>query len=157
MKPEEALLNLRDFIEGFGDEKVRHSFYLEFSRRKLLLSLVEEYVPKGGIVVDLGAQPFIVSCALKLMGYEVIAYDYDPEPYLNIAKAFGVKVVRCDLERDSLDMEDESVDCVVFSEVIEHINPYYINHVIAEINRILKVGGEAHYNNPKYSFAIQKN
>jgi len=142
MKPEEALLNLRDFIERFGDERVRHSFYLEFSRRRLLLSLIEEYVPKGGIVVDLGAQPFIVSCALKLMGYEVIAYDYDPEPYLNIAKTCGVKVVKCDLEQDSWGMEDYSADCVVFSEVIEHINPYYVTHVMAEINRVLKVGGK---------------
>jgi len=42
MKPEEALLNLRDFIEGFGDEKVKHSFYIEFHRRLLVLRLVEE-------------------------------------------------------------------------------------------------------------------
>jgi len=141
MKAIEALLNIKDVIETHGDEKVKHSFYVEFHRRLLVLRLVEEYCQKG-VVVDLGAQPFIVSCALKLMDYEVIAYDYDPEPYLNIAKTFGVKVVKCDLEQDSLSMEDDLATCVVFSEVIEHINPYYVNHVIAEINRILKVGGK---------------
>ena len=76
------------------------------------------------------------------MGYEVIAYDYDPDPYLDIAKAFSVKVIKCDLERDSLGMEDGSADCAVLSEVIEHINPYYVNHTLSEINRILKVGGK---------------
>jgi SAM-dependent methyltransferase len=76
------------------------------------------------------------------MGYDVIAYDYEPDRYLDIAKAFGVKVVKCDLERDSLSMEDGSIDCAVFSEVIEHLNPYYVNHTLAEINRILKMGGK---------------
>jgi len=142
IKPIEALLNIKDFIENYKDEKVRHSFYLEFSRRLLVLQLVKKYVSKGSLVVDLGAQPFIVSCALKLMGYEVIAYDYDPDRYLDIAKAFGVKVIRCDLERDSLSMEDGSVDCAILSEVIEHLNPYYINHTLTEVNRILKVGGK---------------
>jgi len=107
-----------------------------------VLRLVEKYVSKGSLVLDLGAQPFIVSCALKLMGYEVIAYDYHPDPYLDIAKAFSVKVIKCDLERDSLGMEDGSADCAVLSEVIEHINPYYVNHTLSEINRILKVGGK---------------
>jgi SAM-dependent methyltransferase len=124
------------------DERVFTSYYLEFWRRALIQELVMKYCPKDGLVIDLGAQPFILSCALKLMGYKVIAYDYDPDPYLDIAKAYNVKVVKCDLERDSIDMEDESVDCAVFSEVIEHINPYYINHTLSEINRVLKVGGK---------------
>jgi len=47
-----------------------------------------------------------------------------------------------DLERDSLGVEDGSADCAVLSEVIEHINPYYVNHTLSEINRILKVGGK---------------
>lgn len=93
-----------------------------------MLQLVEEYCSKGSVVIDLGAQPFIVSCALKLMGYEVIAYDYDPQPYLNIAEMFNVKVYRCDLEHNSLVIPSGSVDCAVLSEVIEHLNPYYISH-----------------------------
>ena len=142
MRSEEALLRLRDFIESCGDEKVRHSFYLEFNRRLLVLQLVEKYCPPGGVIADLGAQPFIISGALSLMGYEVVAYDYEPKAYVNIAKAFGVKVVKCDLERDSLGMQDGSVDCVVLSEVIEHINPYYVNRVLAEVNRVLKPVGK---------------
>ena len=59
-----------------------------------------------------------MSCALKLMGYEVITYDYDPGRYLDIAKAFDIKVVRCDLERDRLGMENGSVDCAILLEVL---------------------------------------
>jgi SAM-dependent methyltransferase len=134
-----ALLEIEKIVK---DEKVLASYYQEFWRRAMVLELVMKYCPKGSVVIDLGAQPFIVSSALKLMGYDVIAYDYDPDRYLDIAKAFGVKVVKCDLERDSLGVENETVDCAVFSEVIEHINPYYVNYTLAEINRVLKVGGK---------------
>jgi ubiquinone/menaquinone biosynthesis C-methylase UbiE len=88
------------------------------------------------------------------MGYEVIAYDYEPDRYLDIAKAFGVKVVKCDLERDSLCMEDGSIDCAVFSEVIEHLNPYYVNHTLAEINRILKKGGKLIVTAPEHRIFV---
>ena len=99
-------------------------------------------IEKDSIIIDLGAQPFIVSCALKLMGYEVIAYDYNPGPYLSLAEMFGVKVHKCDLERESLGIADESVNCAVLSEVIEHLHPYYINHTLSEVNRVLKVRGK---------------
>ncbi|MEM3680059.1 MAG: class I SAM-dependent methyltransferase [Metallosphaera sp.] len=141
MKAKEALLGIKGVIESYGDEKVRRSFYFEFNRRLLVLQLIQECCQEGSIVVDLGASPFIISCALKLMGYEVIAYDYDPRQYLSIAEAFNIKVFKCDLERDSLNMPSESVDCVVLSEVIEHLNPYYVSHVLAEVNRVLKYGG----------------
>jgi len=138
-----ALLKVERIVKDHGDDKALTSYYLEFWRRALVLELVAKYCPKGSIVVDLGAQPFIVSCALKLMGYKVIAYDYDPDRYLNIAKSLDIKVIKCDLEQDSLGLENGSVGCAVFSEVIEHINPYYVGHTLAEINRILKVRGNS--------------
>jgi len=74
-----ALLEIEKVIRSLRDSKVVASYYQEFWRRAILLELARKYCPKGSIVVDLGAQPFIVSCALKLMGYEVIAYDYHPD------------------------------------------------------------------------------
>ena len=138
----DASLSVGRIVKEYGDDKALRSFYLEFWRRALVLELVRKYCPKGGTVIDLGAQPFIISCALKLMNYEVIAYDYNPGRYLGIAKACNVKVVKCDLERDSLDLKDSSVDYAVFSEVLEHINPYYVHHTLTETNRVLKVGGK---------------
>ena len=46
MEAREALLRIKDVIEHYGDEKVKHSFYLEFNRRLLVLRLIEEYNPK---------------------------------------------------------------------------------------------------------------
>ena len=68
MSAEKALLSTREVIEKFGDLKAVHSFYIEFRRRLEVLRLVEAYCNPGSTVLDIGAQPFIISCALRKMG-----------------------------------------------------------------------------------------
>ncbi|MEM2197353.1 MAG: class I SAM-dependent methyltransferase [Sulfolobales archaeon] len=142
LEPFSALLSLEQLVMSLNDARVLHSFYLEFGRRLYTLKLVLEFCPLGSEIVDLGASPFIVSCALARMGYKVTAVDYDPAEYSTVASACGVKTVRADLERDRLDLADASVDCVVFTEVLEHLNPYYVEHAISEVSRVLKLGGK---------------
>jgi len=115
----EALRSIEDIVKRPGDEKVIGSYYLEFSRRLEVLRLVEKYCEPGATLLDLGAQPFIISCALKRMGYNVVAIDVEPEPYLSIAESCGVDVVKCDLERDELKVAN--ADCAIFTEVLEHL------------------------------------
>jgi uncharacterized UPF0146 family protein len=67
-----------------------------------VLKLVEEYCGQGPTVLDLDAQHFIISRALRKVGCDVIVFDVDPEPYMRIAEAYGVDVVKCDLERNEL-------------------------------------------------------
>jgi SAM-dependent methyltransferase len=45
-----------------------------------------------------------------------------------------------DAERDEFPYESESVDCVVCSELLEHLG-YDPMHMLFEVNRILKIGG----------------
>jgi len=80
-----------------------------------------------------------MSCALKRMGYNVVAIDAESEPYLSIAESCGVDVVKCDLERDELKATD--VDCAVFTEVLEHLHYYYVPSVLEKMNRALKIKG----------------
>ena len=141
LEPFSALLSLEQLVRSLNDARVLHSFYFEFGRRLYTLKLVLEFCPLGSEIVDLGASPFIVSCALVRMGYRVVAVDYDPEEYSTVASACGVKTIRADLERDRLDLADGSVDCAVFTEVLEHLNPYYVGRTMSEINRVLKPGG----------------
>jgi len=140
MNPREALLSVRGVVESLGDERVKNSYYLEFHRRSLVLELASRYC-QGGRVVDVGASPFILSCALKSMGFNVVAVDYNPEEYKQIAETCGVSIVKADLEKDAIPLGDGWADCAVFTEVIEHINPYYVGHTLAEINRVLKPHG----------------
>jgi len=135
----EALLYVKEVVRKFGDRKTTHSFYLEFRRRLEVLKLVKAYCRQGSTVLDIGAQPFIVSCALKRMGYRVVAFDIEPEPYIEIAKACGIDVVKCDLEKDEFAIID--ADCAVFTEVLEHLHYYHVPTVLAKIGKALKVGG----------------
>lgn len=135
-----ALLEVEEVVKKYGDEKALTSYYVEFWRRAIVLELVTKYCPKGSSVADLGAQPFIMSCALAKLGYNVIAVDIEPEPYLHIAKSCGVSVVKADLERDELGFG--SVECAVLSEVLEHLNPYYVPKTLSNINQVLKEGGK---------------
>jgi SAM-dependent methyltransferase len=48
-------------------------------------------------------------------------------------------VVRCDLERDELGVDN--ADCAVLTEVLEHLHYYYAPLVLSKINRALKPGG----------------
>ena len=67
------------------------------------------------------------------------AFDVEPVPYVGVAESCGVKVVKCDLERDDLGVA--GADCAVFSEVLEHLHYYYAPAVLAKISRALKPGG----------------
>jgi SAM-dependent methyltransferase len=139
MKAKEALLSIEEIVKNFGDHKAISIYYLEFNRRLEVLRLAEEYCRHSSTVLDLGAQPFIISCALKKMSFNVVAFDIDPESYREIADACGVGVVRCDLERDELNVNN--ADCAVFSEVLEHLHYYYAPLVLSKINKVLKLGG----------------
>jgi len=76
MNPRETLLSVRKVIEFLGDGGVRNSYYLEFHKRLLVLELASKYC-QGKRVVDVRATPFL-SCALKLIGFDVVTPDYDP-------------------------------------------------------------------------------
>jgi len=152
MRAEEALRSVEDIVKRLGDGKVIGSYYLEFSRRLEVLRLVEKYCEPGATLLDLGVQPFIISCALKRMGYNVVAIDVEPEPYLSIAESCGVDVVKC--ERDELKVAN--ADCAIFTEVLKHLHYYYVPSVLEKINRDLKIKGVFNTNDTKHSLAFQE-
>lgn len=78
---------------------------------------------------------------VKEIGYNVIAVDIELERFKKILEHFDIPAVKADLERDRIAIDDEFCDCVVFSEVLEHLSPYYVSHALTEINRITKTGG----------------
>ena len=153
MSAEKALLGAREIIEKLGDLKAVHSFYIEFRRRLEVLRLVEAYCNLGSTVLDIGAQPFIISCTLRKMGYDVIAFDVYPEPYKKIAEACDVSVVRCDLERDELGVSN--ADCAVFTEVLEHLH-YLLRTLSLEQDKQGPEAGGPSTHNTECGVAIQK-
>jgi len=116
-------------------------FYGDYRRRLELLKTILELVPKESTVLDAGGAPGFTSLALKLYGYDVYCVDINPEPYRHILENSGIKVLKVDLEHEKIPLSDCSINCVVFTEVLEHLHYYYLSWALSEINRVLTKNG----------------
>ena len=115
----------------------------------------------GGKIVDVGGWPGDFSCALASMDLEVLLLDkhvsrpiakrQDPttgEWHLaggttlqDRCREYGVQSLECDIERQSIPLDDHSVDIIVFTEVIEHLRVGLLP-ALRELHRILRPGGK---------------
>ncbi len=85
-----------------------------------------------GINVDLGCGDGGFSKVCEAKGIKTLALDYP----------------RFNCEKDYLPNDDNSVDFITMSGVIEHL--YDASHILTEINRVLKVGGLLYINTPNF-------
>ena len=107
------------------------------------LEMIKKYVDfrKKLKVLDIGSWPGYLSVALLKMGADVTAIDLKSER-LEVLKQFGIPIIEMDLNKFKyLPFENNSYDCVIFSETIEHINPKNVPKILREIKRILKPNG----------------
>lgn len=101
--------------------------------RKRYLDLLNRTYGKN--VVELGSdKPFITHC-LKMIHadstFHTISMDIPHSPY---------PILRVDIESEVFPFQDESVDDVIFTEVLEHLfrDPSW---AVFQMNRVLKPGG----------------
>lgn len=95
-------------------------------------------IPEDGTVMDIGVGP--ISALIRLLkGAEVIGLSLT-DSRRKLCENYGINLRICDLETKSLPLDDESVDVVLFMEVIEHLC-IWPNRVLDNIYRTLKPGG----------------
>jgi len=99
--------------------------------------LIREYVDPGSTVLEISCGEGQILQALKDKGYAVYGTNFSQydETLKDIEIRVGVDV------RKRLPFTDQSVDCVLLSDVIEHISDH--DAAIAEISRVLRTGGVA--------------
>jgi SAM-dependent methyltransferase len=99
-------------------------------------------LPLGNRVLELGSdKPFITHCLRKLYPdstFHTISIDIPYSPY---------PIIRVDIESEVFPFEDESIDDVIFTEVLEHLfrDPAW---VVFQINRVLRIGGKVFLTTP---------
>jgi len=69
-----------------------------------------------------------------------MAVDID-DKYRTFYEENGVVFYKVDLENDLLPLQSETIDCVLFTEVIEHLRPSRIAFTLDNFYRVLKIGG----------------
>jgi len=103
-------------------------------------AVLEALPPPPATVLEVGVTPGQFTRLLVESGYRTSGVDLDPHKRAALWAELGVEVRQANLEQEPIPFADQSFDCAVFSEVIEHL-VYSPLPVLREIYRVLKPGG----------------
>ena len=103
------------------------------------LMLVQCYSAPGATLLEYGSSPPILTTALQRAGYQVTGLDLAPDRFADAIAAQDLNVLRCDVERDPVELANGHADIVLFNEIFEHlrIDP---NFTFAEVVRVMSPG-----------------
>jgi len=107
------------------------------SRIAFDLDLVRDHVRKDARVLEVGSVPFLLTCALQDLGYDLYGVDIAPERFQAVIPLMTSTISKCDIETESLPFPDASFDAILFFELFEHlrINPIF---TMREVFRVMK-------------------
>lgn len=129
------------FAEASGIELAY--FTIHFKRYLEVLKTIIRYVPCGSHVLEVSSLHGHISKSLKKMGYEVSATDIASEIKKEFCsfEAVGIELCSCDLNNEKLPFGDSVFDCVILTEVIEHVHIGSVRPTLLEAERVLKHKG----------------
>jgi len=99
---------------------------------------VSALISPDSMVAEIGVGP-MSALVKRLKGAEVIGVDLN-NAQSALCKAFQMDLRTCDVQVEPLPLENESVDVILFLEVIEHLCTYP-NNVLNDIYKKLRAGG----------------
>lgn len=143
----------RNAVYGPGDEMAAWHMDNDAARMSEFLSLLSRDGWSGLRVLDLGANPYLLTFALARLGAAVVATGHPVsgitcppgQECVQFVRPSGevvanVPLVRFNVEQDRFPFEAGSFDAVVCGEIIEHL-PSGPDHMLYECNRVLIEGG----------------
>lgn len=116
---------------------------IPFTRRAHELAI---YLPKGSIVLDIGAGRGRLMTELQTLGLRAIGLEKNPELVARGNEEIKNKNLGQDLrflEGDALNMPlaDASFDAAIDVGLLQHLKPEHFAEYVAEVMRVLKHGG----------------
>jgi len=123
-------LELANHYETIGkDYKSTYESYFKFIQKNL---------PRSGRILDIGCADGYLLLLLRKLGYEPVGMDVARSFVERAKELTGCPVFQGKIE-DMHMFNAEEFDCVVSTEVIEHVESPY--NALKEIYRVLKSGG----------------
>lgn len=140
-KAEEALkLAFNDRLTKNSDLFVDKDYFNGSADRwGLVISELSRSKEKGPIL-DIGAYDGIVCCALKQLGYSVVAVDWHAHMDHSAWDRFGIEWHGLNIEADPLPFPDNEFSGVYLGQILEHFT-YSPRKPFNEIFRVMKPGG----------------
>ena len=107
---------------------------------KVILDLSKHRQRSNFSILDVGSNPPFLLSTLSEMGFDARGIDSHPQVFAKAINKYDLSVSQCNIETESLPFPDNSFDCVVFTEVFEHlrIDPIF---TVSELYRVVKKGG----------------
>ncbi len=135
---------LLDEVEGFVLNTDRHD-YFKISRDRYVCTIAS-VLSRNKIkkILDIGCAPGHVSMALHNDQKEVHGIDLNSDWACTYPSKKWVKTLNiqtCDIENNSLPFCDKAFDCVIFTEVLEHISIKSPIEILKEIKRVTRRDG----------------
>jgi SAM-dependent methyltransferase len=130
LRPDDPALD--EWYEGYTREHRR--------RLAVDLEIILDHVDTGAVVLECGAVPPLMTGALMASGFLSCAVDVAPERFATSIEKQGLRILKCDLETETLPMPAETFDAVVFHELFEHLRIHPIA-TMREVLRVLRPGG----------------
>ena len=133
-----------DFEKQYHELEATHWWFV--SRRTLFLSFLQRF-SAGSQVLDIGCSSGLMLQALQKRGFQATGVDISQEA-IQLCHKKGLKA-SC-MDAVALSFPDQSFDCVLASDVLEHIEND--KAALAEWFRILKPGGTLILGVPAFMF-----
>jgi len=126
-------IDLTTKYEEFGDKTTRKENFQNKRRKKFTMQFVE-----GNIILEIGAAEGWMTKELVKKSEIVVSCDIALS-YLIRAKSTGINAEFMRIDAHSLPFANNSFDCIVMTEVLEHLySPY---RALEEIHRVLTPNG----------------
>ena len=125
----------QEALWDFYQNEMSHSFDGSSARIRYLIG----ELPKGSSCLNIGVGGGILELIAHNNGIDLHSLDPSEKSIQKLNDKFpGKATVGFSQE---MPFQDDSFDCVIMSEVLEHLNDQVLNETIVEVRRVLKSGG----------------
>lgn len=126
-------------------------FNLHYRRFKETLCTLLSAVPPPAKILELGSSPGYMTLALRELGYHVTGVDMGHEHFIDRIRSEGIEIKQFDLESSPLPFGSSQFDCILFTEIVEHVSPESVHKLLMETHRLLRGEGSMILSTPNVS------